>query len=324
MSQLPPSSASASASASASPPRSYLVLRAFVSDAEQRELAEEAIGRHVHRQSQVKQQSKDNKQDKQSAPPVTSSSSATNDMSITSNDADTSDSEWHALLARETGLPLNLGISGCGGSLAEILSQSALVARRAFAAAHADLGVPALHNLANPATSLTGLALLYGPRGSMKAHFDSPTQPGQRNEWLANISLGLPVDFVCNTDIVRLYSGDVLVMDSMAVLHGVKQIVMTDEAHQSDSGTQTDNNPLHHDFCNRIGLPGPFRLGILFWQGRDVAPEYAAQHGKSTRSGNIEQSMNGIENGDDDCTEGLSALMYQSSSDDDDDNVDED
>jgi hypothetical protein len=56
---------------------------------------------------------------------------------------------------------------------------------------------------------------------------------------------------------VQLQSGDVLVMDSMAVLHGVESIVDVD-----NSGGWCDEKA-------DLGLPISSRLGILFWQGQD-------------------------------------------------------
>lgn len=156
----------------------------------------------------------------------------------------------------QTSLKLNLGIP-CGGALTNILPKSVAVARQALHIASRQ--VPAassksLHMLAHG--PLSGLSLLYGVDASMPSHYDSPTQPGQREEWLAMITLGNSVAFRCNNEILILHSGDVLVMDSMAVLHGVERIVADD-----------NENPI----CSRIGMPFlQARLGILLWQGKEM------------------------------------------------------
>jgi hypothetical protein len=64
------------------------------------------------------------------------------------------------------------------------------------------------------------------------------------------MSLGHALLFRCDDQIIRVESGDVLVMDSMSVLHGVEGVV--------GDGS----------FYKEVGLPIPSRLGILFWQGR--------------------------------------------------------
>jgi hypothetical protein len=89
----------------------------------------------------------------------------------------------------------------------------------------------------------------------MKAHYDSPTQPGQKNEWLACLSLGENCNFRCNQDILLLESGDALVMDSMSTLHGVEGIVLSPK----------------EPSC-KCGLPGSCRMGILMWQAKAAPP----------------------------------------------------
>lgn len=147
---------------------------------------------------------------------------------------------------------INLGVT-TGGNLADVLPVSVGLARRALAWARHDR--PKARQLANLVTDeppLTGLALLYGPAARMNAHYDSPTQPGQREEWLVLMTVGLPVLFRLNKSVERLLSGDVLVMDSMATLHGVEEIL------SDDSGL---------DFT-ALGLQVPARLGVLLWEGR--------------------------------------------------------
>ena len=152
-----------------------------------------------------------------------------------------------SVLTGESSLRLELGIA-TGGSLDAVLPQACARIREAFRQASCET-VPKLRSLSADSTPLTGISLLYGPESVMKSHYDSPTQPGQRDEWLAMLSIGNPVLFRCNERIETLNSGDALVMDSMAVLHGVEGIVPIDGA----------------DF----GLPVQgSRLGILMWRAR--------------------------------------------------------
>jgi hypothetical protein len=147
---------------------------------------------------------------------------------------------------------LNLGIS-CGGDLSWNLPKAATVARKALGCTRHSTTNKYLSKICEESTPLTGIALLYGQNASMPAHYDSPTQPGQREEWLVMITLGLTVEFRCNTETLMLKSGDVIVMDSMAVLHGVVRI---------EPGSNA---------CEQLGLPVQSRLGILFWHGREQA-----------------------------------------------------
>jgi hypothetical protein len=116
-------------------------------------------------------------------------------------------------------------------------------------------------------TPLTGLSLLYGPLASMPAHYDSPTQPGQREEWLAMISIGSSIIFRCNDELIRLDSGDVIVMDSMATLHGVERVLVS---------TTDESGGWNHVNHTELGLPTPCRLGLLFWQGRPTDEKASA------------------------------------------------
>jgi hypothetical protein len=162
---------------------------------------------------------------------------------------------------RTNSMKLELGI-GCGGDVASALEISTSVARRAFRQAsqlmpmHKD----AIERLIDPNTPLTGLSLLYGPSSSMTPHYDSPTQPGQREEWLCMMTMGLPCVFRLDDLTIELKSRDALVMDSKATLHGVEKIS------ESEDG----------DLCSRIGLPTNCRLGVLLWQGR--SPTLSSEH----------------------------------------------
>lgn len=174
------------------------------------------------------------------------------------------DDNYAAIERSSSSFRLELGIA-CGGDLSEILPCAVAVARRAFR--HAALQLfpnddnnddtrrrrDALQSMARG--PLSGLSLLYGISASMTPHYDAPTQRGQREEWLVMMTLGNTALFRCNDEIIELHSGDVLVMDSMAVLHGVEGILAD------------DRDPT---MSTKLGLPlAQSRLGILFWQGRD-------------------------------------------------------
>ena len=156
---------------------------------------------------------------------------------------------------RTNSLTMELGIA-CGEDLGEILKFSVDTCRRAFEQASHNLPSSAsLQRLCQLDTALTGLSLLYGPSSYMSPHYDSPTQPGQREEWLCMFTMGLPCVFRLDDKTVEMKSGDALVMDSMAVLHGVERIA---------------EDSLDGAICSRLGLPTKCRLGLLFWQGRSV------------------------------------------------------
>ena len=73
------------------------------------------------------------------------------------------------------------------------------------------------------------------------------------------MTVGNPVDFVCNDQVLTLQSGDALVMDSMAVLHGVKAIL-----------------PISGETArHKLPIEGS-RLGVLLWQGKSIVGETSA------------------------------------------------
>jgi hypothetical protein len=86
----------------------------------------------------------------------------------------------------------------------------------------------------------------------MKPHYDSPTQPNQREEWLIMFTLGNDVLFQLDDRQLCLSSGDALVMDSMNVLHGVVSI-LPPKLEEVDPAVT-------------LGLSPRTRLGILLWQ----------------------------------------------------------
>jgi hypothetical protein len=172
-----------------------------------------------------------------------------------------SNSDWRENLeSSKSSLKLELGIRACGESLETKLPLAVQLSRKLFELASNKLcpsSTTTLCNLKLDTTPLTGLVLLYGPHASMTPHYDSPTQPGKREEWLAMITIGADVEFVCNQELVTLQSGDALVMDSMATLHGVHRILLS-------STTSRDDESI------KLGLPvANSRLGILLWQAKD-------------------------------------------------------
>lgn len=165
-----------------------------------------------------------------------------------------SGSDYTKIERSHSSLKLELGTS-CGGDLSDTLPHAVAIARSAFQ--KAALQLPDNVALPNVARGpLSGLSLLYGLNASMASHYDSPTQVGQREEWLAMITLGNTALFRCNDEVIQLHSGDVVVMDSMAILHGVECIIANQDTSMSLS----------------LGLPAvEVRLGILLWQGRQQA-----------------------------------------------------
>lgn len=188
---------------------------------------------------------------------------------------DLNDLAYDTVRTSTASVTLALGISSVRSGPNDIspsLPRASTVARRAFRQVYeivkggcncsiASCDIESLQKLSDCATTpLTGLALIYGAQASMPAHYDSPTQPGQRNEWLCMMSMGLPVRFRCDDEILTIYSRDVLVMDAMATRHGVESVVVDEEeAVMANDSTGEWRN---------VGLPFPCRLGVLFWQGR--------------------------------------------------------
>jgi hypothetical protein len=193
----------------------YIILESFLSPDDERSIIQEVLERH-----------------RQSRP-------VANDLMMD-------------LTSMKNSLKLELGIA-CGEDLSPILTVSTAICRRAFKDAAQYL--PWAHSLkllSERDTPLTGLSLLYGPQSSMSPHYDSPTQPGQKEEWLCMFTFGSSLLFRLDDETVKMKSGDALVMDSMSVLHGVERIL----------AASVD------DLCSKIGLPTACRLGLLFWHGR--------------------------------------------------------
>ena len=198
----------------------HVVLRGFLTETEQQELVKESIACHVRNEDKA--------------------------------------TDWDGVATSTSSLKFRLGID-CGESLEGCLPLATELSRKAFLRASEQMGgCKTLDDLGADAP-LTGLVLLYGPKGSMSPHYDSPTQPGQRQEWLAMMTVGNPVDFVCNDQVLTLQSGDALVMDSMAVLHGVKAIL-----------------PISGETArHKLPIEGS-RLGVLLWQGKSIVGETSA------------------------------------------------
>lgn len=222
----------------------YIILRDFIGHEEQQELVKEALDCHFQ-----------------------------NSHHPQSSDASLAQ-VWRGLKTSSASLRLQLGID-CGGNLDSSLPMAVSMARKTFQQAIKVSSeessckksiIPQV--FASETTPLTGLALLYGPNARMNAHYDSPTQPLQREEWLAMMTIGSPALFRLNDELITINSGDVLVMDSMATLHGVEKILPC----------------ATHDLNVDLGLPIPgSRLGILVWQGRmhDDAPHHKMNDNKN-------------------------------------------
>lgn len=246
-----------SSSSSSNPTKErYIALRSFLSLDEQEAITKEAFGCHY-------------------------------------DNSDCGKNSFAPLVTSKTSVKLELNIP-CGAGLNDRLPLAVSLCRRAFVQAQEILKDDSLELLADSSLSieeqrLTGLALLYGPNGNMTSHYDAPTQPGQRHEWLAMLTVGNAVEFCCNDDILILQSGDALVMDSMAVLHGVQGIV----------GTKSDSLS-----SSAFSLPiQGSRLGILMWQAAARVSENAAEN---------EQDDDTVD------LEGVNMLFPDSSSDEDD------
>jgi len=59
----------------------------------------------------------------------------------------------------------------------------------------------------------------------MPSHVDAPSRPESREQWLVSITLGLCIIFQVGDHRLHLRSGDVLVMDAMALMHGVVAVL---------------------------------------------------------------------------------------------------
>jgi len=212
--------------------------------------------------------------------------------------SDSSELQWGHLKHSKASMKLNLGLRECGGDLNETLPLSVKLSRRAFLKSAKYFESQGESNSANSSyilagetpivkgnkqrgiraknlpTKLTGLSLLYGPNAVMSPHYDSSTQPGQREEWLVMFTVGSDVLFRCNEDILTLSSGDALVMDSMSVLHGVEGIREREISNckEIDSSSETKKAEYYiekTDSALYYGLPlKGSRLGVLLWHGK--------------------------------------------------------
>ena len=168
-----------------------------------------------------------------------------------------------AKLLSSSSVSLDLGLQYTGAPLNNPIVTE--LAARAFVAAGEALAADGrdemAREVAEPSTEqLTGIALLYGPAARMTAHYDSPTQPGRRREWLAMLTAGNAVRFRLGNSTEVLRSGDALVMDAMATLHGVEAILPPRSRDDDDLGAGMMVDPAEH-----LGLPAGSRLGVLLW-----------------------------------------------------------
>ena len=164
---------------------------------------------------------------------------------------------------------------------------------------------------------LTGIALVYGPLARMVAHHDSASRPGQRHEWLAMITLGNAVRFRLGDEARVLFSGDALVMDAMATLHGVDGVLSPEEAEAvrirggnecagdgwggdglterevavrtetAASAAAVSAAEVASDPAVLLGLPPRSRLGALLWGAAPRPAQHATASSSSSSSSTV-------------------------------------
>ena len=77
-----------------------------------------------------------------------------------------------------------------------------------------------------PFDNLDGVALLYGINSMMEQHTDSLSRPNITNEeWTFTFNIGCDICFKLNGKSVIAHSGDVIIIDSRIVMHGVDKII---------------------------------------------------------------------------------------------------
>ena len=77
-----------------------------------------------------------------------------------------------------------------------------------------------------PFDKLDGVALLYGINAMMLQHTDSLSRPHITNEeWTFTVNIGCDICFTLNGKKIIAHSGDIIIMDSRAVMHGVDEII---------------------------------------------------------------------------------------------------
>ncbi len=81
----------------------------------------------------------------------------------------------------------------------------------------------------------------------MPAHVDAPAYPGCKSNYIIGLTFGLSINFQLGSHNIVLNSGDALVFDGMALLHGVDGVI-------------ADTSPL-------VNLADS-RLGIMLWERR--------------------------------------------------------
>ena len=98
-----------------------------------------------------------------------------------------------------------------------------------------------------PFDDVDGVALLYGVNAKMEKHTDSLSRPSISNEeWTFTVNIGCDICFCLNDQPIIAHSGDILVMDSRVVMHGVTKII---------PNTCPRQLPLKNA-----------RFGIIFWE----------------------------------------------------------
>lgn len=77
-----------------------------------------------------------------------------------------------------------------------------------------------------PFDKLDGVSLLYGINAMMEQHTDSLSRPQITNEeWTFTMNIGCDICFRLNGKNIIAHSGDIIIIDSKAVMHGVDKII---------------------------------------------------------------------------------------------------
>ena len=262
----------------------YVHLPYFLCETEQMDLAQSALQCHSYHSIQTKRTSVPIS--KKEVPTIHNDSTQCSITDTSNHTSVLKKLKYDEIKESKSSLKLNLGLDECGGDLYKTLPLSVEFARKAFREAGlyyksndvfevaeslfklaGELPSSTSTSTSTSSISLTGLGLLYGPNAIMSAHYDSSTQPGQREEWLVMFTIGSDVLFRCNDVVLTLTSGDALVMDSMSVLHGVEGIRKKTRHIATNNKQFSFNNET--DMALHYGLPVEgSRLGILLWQGR--------------------------------------------------------
>jgi len=111
---------------------------------------------------------------------------------------------------------------------------------------------------------------LYGENASMTAHYDAPSFQ-RAYEWVVSFNVGLTVVFIADDEELMLHSGDVLIMDTLNVKHGVTRVVQNS--------------------CPPWCPLKKARLGLLMWESRN--PDLVLREQLAMEAGS---AVEGVEN----------------------------